>query len=131
MCGHTFEPGRVVGDANQSEITHHQHSPHPAKIQVARSSLALNEATMNDISSNDIPTLLCKRTSLATVRIDRCPLCGKRHEHGIDRQLVAGKLSHRVAHCNRDLPPKEIRKAGVIEAWRESVSRGYYLQLIR
>jgi len=45
-----------------------------------------------------------------------CPYCNQYHIHGVDRNLLAGELSHRVAHCVNEKSPF---KHG-----------GYYLKII-
>jgi len=45
-----------------------------------------------------------------------CPYCNEYHIHGVDRNLLDGNLSHRIAHCvNENSPFKH---------------DGYYLEMI-
>jgi hypothetical protein len=42
-----------------------------------------------------------------------CPICGTKHTHGTDPAMLAGKPSHRVAHCpDPESRPRRYRETG-------------------
>lgn len=49
-----------------------------------------------------LPTLLCKRYLNKQVKA-WCPLCNRYHYHGLDSDLIAGRKSHRCAHCTETI----------------------------
>jgi hypothetical protein len=47
----------------------------------------------------DLPIILVKKYSDNQVRF-YCKNCKRYHLHGLDNELLNGKLSHRVSHCH-------------------------------
>lgn len=73
-----------------------------------------------------IPTYrvkLQRGTENCVVFVQKCPVCGVKHTHGVDDDLLAGEPSHRVEHCpGAQFRPRKYRNTG-------EHSRGYFIQL--
>lgn len=77
--------------------------------------------------SAEIPTYLvrpeAKLPCNTVVFVAPCPICGRRHNHGLDDDLRNGVPSHRVAHCpGSEARPGRYRETG-------SHERGYFVHL--
>lgn len=77
--------------------------------------------------SAEIPTYLVRPESeppCDTVIFSApCPICGRRHIHGLDDDLRNGVPSHRVADCpTAESRPRRFRENGLHE-------RGYFIRL--
>lgn len=67
--------------------------------------------------STEIPTYLDRPESEApcdtVIFVAPCPICGRRHVHGLDDDLRNGAPSHRVAHCpDPKSLPRRYRETG-------------------
>jgi hypothetical protein len=90
--------------------------------------MSRKELVPSTFDVNQLPILMCRRTGIIEVETERCVLCNKVHIHGVSADMLDGAPSHRLAHCQ--VPPRGL-KGPAVAAWRETVRKGYRIQLAK